>query len=151
MRPPLWLGPSRYLWTRTGWLCRLPDWPGLHCVGLLISVMWGTCFHLIIEEWNAVQQAQDSHQGTSRYCCTGRNLSCDKPATTLWATEPSSDTGRRAILRFEPPTRTRPCTDSDADVTGSPDVFSRQCAIWHSACWTKDRPSELAAFANTKV
>jgi catechol 2,3-dioxygenase-like lactoylglutathione lyase family enzyme len=23
MRPPLWLAPSRYLWTSTGWRCRL--------------------------------------------------------------------------------------------------------------------------------
>ena len=23
MRPPLWLAPSRYLWTSTGWPCRL--------------------------------------------------------------------------------------------------------------------------------
>jgi len=41
-----------------------------------------------------------------RYCGTGRNLSCDRPATTLSATDPSSDTGCRAIFRFEPPTRT---------------------------------------------
>ena len=31
-----------------GLLFKLPDWPGFHWVGLLISVMFDACFHLII-------------------------------------------------------------------------------------------------------
>ena len=27
---------------------KLPDWPGFHWVALLTSVMFDTCFHLII-------------------------------------------------------------------------------------------------------
>ena len=30
----------------TGRPFKLPDWPGFHWVGLLISVMFDTCFHL---------------------------------------------------------------------------------------------------------
>jgi len=29
----------------------LPDCPGFHWVALLISVMSGTCFHLIVDLW----------------------------------------------------------------------------------------------------
>ena len=41
--------PAENAWrVPTGRPFKLPDWPGFHWVGLLTSVMFDTCFHLII-------------------------------------------------------------------------------------------------------
>ena len=41
--------PAENAWrVPTGRPFKLPDWPGSHWVGLLTSVMFDTCFHLII-------------------------------------------------------------------------------------------------------
>src|SRR6478672_148936 len=43
--------PAEKAWRiPTGRPFKLPDWPGFHWVGLLTSVMFDTCFHLIFSQ-----------------------------------------------------------------------------------------------------
>ena len=45
---------------------KLPDWPGFHWVGLLISVIFDACFHLII--FTVAGEPRDG-EGHDKFTC----------------------------------------------------------------------------------
>ena len=85
----------------------------------------------IITEALAVANATSRRSAVRAfYICTGRNFSCDKPATASMAIDPSRDTGCKATLRFEPPTSTLVPTPTPKPISPEAPTYSPASAPW---------------------